>query len=115
MLSKSTFIFILVNIIGGAHCKENRDYAIKEQNTISKIHDFCSKRPKIDFCSDVNLKSMFKVLENQREENRKRLEQIEKARLEMLAKKVKQLKLRNFFDKNPKYKFMAEFEITRFL
>jgi hypothetical protein len=108
MFSKTVLVLILINIMG-AHFKEYRDYKINEPNMVSEINDFCSKRPKIDFCSYENLKSMFKVLENQREENRKRLEQIDKTRLEMLAKKVKQHKLRSFFDKNPKYKFMAEF------
>jgi hypothetical protein len=96
MFSKITLIFILVNIIGGAHFQEYRDFKINEQNKVSEIFDFCSKRPKIDFCSEASLQSMFKVLENQRKEYRKRLEQIEKTRLETLAKKVKQHKLKNF-------------------
>ena len=100
--------------MSGAYFKEYRDFKINEQNTVSEIFDFCSTRPKIDFCSEANLQSMFIVLEHQRKEYMKRLEQIEKTRLETLAKKVKQLKLKNFFDKNPKYKFMNEFEVSRF-
>jgi hypothetical protein len=97
-----------------AYFKGYRDFKINEQKTVSEIFDFCSKRPRIDFCSEASLQSMFKVLEHQRKEYRKSSEQIEKTRLETSAKKVKQQKLKNFFDKNPKYKFMTEFETSRF-
>jgi hypothetical protein len=105
-----TIIFICLGTAISAFQQFNE----KEKNAMSHFTNFCLGKPKIDFCSDANLESMLNVLKFEREENMRKAEEMKKQKLQTLAANSKQIKLEQFFAKNPQYKFMSEFGSSRF-
>ena len=112
--SHTLVLCVAISIISAYDRDEDEYFKVKHQQTINDITKFCSERSKTDFCSMLNLKSMFNVLQNQREENMRNVMEKAKTRIDFLNRKKEQLKLRNFLVKNPKYKFLREFGLSRF-
>jgi hypothetical protein len=110
---KLILILLTINSIS-TYNRELNDYSAKERSTISAITEYCSVKPKEDFCSADNLKYMLRALQQQREVYMKRMEYNKKMRNKILMEKLKQIKLRKFFDKHPKFKIMAEYSTPRY-
>ena len=107
MFTKKYLLLILVliefkNVISDDRMRESiNDSLIK----------FCLGKSPINFCSKDNLDYMFKVVEMKLDkEIRKTVEDLKKKQLE-----IKQQKLKIFLQNYPKYKFISELPISRFL
>ena len=111
-ISLIILILVIINSVS-ANDNENFDFMVEEKTKIYAITEFCSLKPKKDFCSKESLKYMFQVLKMQHEKNMKQVEQNNKMKMEILSAKLRQLKLKKFFEKNPKYKIMAEIPRSR--
>jgi hypothetical protein len=109
-----TIIFICLGTTLSAmqHFNKN-EFIEKEKTAISHIANFCLGKPKKNFCSESNLESMLSVLKFEREENIRKAEEVKKQILKTLAANLKQIKLEQFFAKNPQYKFISEFGSSR--
>jgi len=94
------FIYLGADLSAMQYFNEN-EFLEKEKNAMSHIANYCLDKPKRNFCSEANLESMLSVLKFEREENMRKAEHIKKQRLQ-------------FFAKNPQYKFMSEFDSSRF-
>ena len=114
MLVKTIIFIYLATVISAFQEFNENEFLVKEKTAISHIANYCLDKPKRDFCSEANLESMLSVLKFEREENMRKAEDIKKQRLQTLAANAKQIKLEQFFAKNPHYKFMSEFDSSRF-
>ncbi len=107
-------MFVLFAISSISALREQDEYMVNDSMKIKAIVDYCSIRSKINFCSPNSFKYMLEVLEFQRENYFKQMQQSEKLKMEIRAANLKQRKLRKFLDKNPNYRIFAEYSIPRY-
>ena len=107
------WVYLGVISISAYEINNEIDFIKMENIAIMQFTNFCSDKPKRDFCSEANLEIMMRVLRVERIKNMRKAEEVKKQKSHILASNSKQLKLEKFFAKNPQYKFLCEFVSSR--